>query len=536
MKTNWFLFTKIFFVLLLLITMPISICGQISNQVPLPKVIPLTPNAAALGKYGDIPVNLYTGQIGVKIPMYEIIENDIKLPIDLAYNYNGFKIEEYPSWTGMGWSLNITGVINRQIRGLADESVAGYNGYAKNGLQVTNFLSHNMSWDERLSFLDNGLNRRIDTEPDVFIFNFFGHSGKFYFDQTQCNNSIKTPVLIPNQKLKISATFDYDYRDPISGAQIGAIKKITITDTNGNEYVFDVVEQPADLGIDVSFDDASVYTNTWYLSKITTPKGAIIEFKYKHRITDMPSTVSEIKYLYHPFSNNIPIPRLDQTQFTSVSVAEAILEEIRFSSGKIKLIEGDTRSDWDPSRWIYSRKLATEQPRTLAKLQLVNNSNKLIKEFDFSYNQENRLMLTSVQEKNYSEANTSYVDKPPYRFYYEEGYMPRIGNTSEIFSQDHWGYFTGLSSSTLLPSYLLEVRVNGELEFIEYPGNNRCSKHSSAKVGLLKQIKYPTGGITNFEYEPNTFFFMETWIRMLLIYALSPKNMSQLYLLMLHRL
>jgi hypothetical protein len=45
-----------------------------------PKVVPPSPNAAALGKYGGIPVSAYTGVPDISISLYQIASRDISLP------------------------------------------------------------------------------------------------------------------------------------------------------------------------------------------------------------------------------------------------------------------------------------------------------------------------------------------------------------------------------------------------------------------------------------------------------------------------
>lgn len=85
-----------------------------------PNVIPPSPNAASLGKYGDIPVSYYTGLVNTSIPIYTISDQDIQIPISLSYHHGGIRVEEEASVVGLGWSLNAGGVITRTIRGRDD--------------------------------------------------------------------------------------------------------------------------------------------------------------------------------------------------------------------------------------------------------------------------------------------------------------------------------------------------------------------------------------------------------------------------------
>ncbi|MEJ0034332.1 MAG: hypothetical protein WDO15_30130 [Bacteroidota bacterium] len=85
--------------------------GQSSSQ--LKTVVPPSPNAASLGKYGDIPVGYHTGVPNISIPLYELKEGDVNLPVSLSYHASGVRVAEVASWVGLGWSLNAGGVITR---------------------------------------------------------------------------------------------------------------------------------------------------------------------------------------------------------------------------------------------------------------------------------------------------------------------------------------------------------------------------------------------------------------------------------------
>ncbi len=89
-------------------------------QIKPAKIIPPSPEAAALGKYGDIPVSYYTGMANVSIPIYTIPLGELSVPINLNYSTNGIKVEEEASWAGLGWALQTGGVITRSVRDIDD--------------------------------------------------------------------------------------------------------------------------------------------------------------------------------------------------------------------------------------------------------------------------------------------------------------------------------------------------------------------------------------------------------------------------------
>ncbi|MDR0833336.1 MAG: hypothetical protein LBN93_04015, partial [Candidatus Symbiothrix sp.] len=49
-------------------------CLQAFGQVPRDAINCPTPDIAALGTFGSVPVSLYTGQPNLSIPLYEIKE------------------------------------------------------------------------------------------------------------------------------------------------------------------------------------------------------------------------------------------------------------------------------------------------------------------------------------------------------------------------------------------------------------------------------------------------------------------------------
>src|SRR5687767_4823062 len=95
---------------------------KVDAQVKAPQLTPLSPNAAALWKYTELPVNMYTGIPSITIPIYEIKSGDITVPISLSYHAGGNRVEEQASWVGLGWSLQAGGAINRNVKGVADEA------------------------------------------------------------------------------------------------------------------------------------------------------------------------------------------------------------------------------------------------------------------------------------------------------------------------------------------------------------------------------------------------------------------------------
>ncbi len=84
------------------------------------------PNAASLGRYGDVPVSYFTGVPNISIPIHTVQSGPLSLPVSLSYHAGGIRVGEPVSWVGTGWSLNAGGIITRTILGLPDECGVGY--------------------------------------------------------------------------------------------------------------------------------------------------------------------------------------------------------------------------------------------------------------------------------------------------------------------------------------------------------------------------------------------------------------------------
>lgn len=111
---------KHFIIGMLLMTM-FNIASICQDEITLPEVTPPSPTAYELGKYGQIPVGEFTGTPNVNIPLYEYKTRNLSVPISLSYSSNGIKVDQMETNVGLGWSLNVGGVVTRIIRDQPDE-------------------------------------------------------------------------------------------------------------------------------------------------------------------------------------------------------------------------------------------------------------------------------------------------------------------------------------------------------------------------------------------------------------------------------
>ena len=233
------------------------------NSVP-------SPTAASLGKFGDIPVNLYTGTPQIGIPLGEIESRQLSIPLGLNYHGSGVKVEDIPGWVGLNWALDAGGVITRSLRGLPDEFATGYLSTGTLIEQNWDDLPYNTTGDPNI--LEQIATNDIDPSPDLFFFNFAGRSGKFVLG-TDGQAEIQ---VIPKQKLKVLFATETSSICNETGVHFS---QWTITTENGTKYTFEDLEC-TDLGANYAFG-TSVIASSWFLSRIESATGNDeINFEY----------------------------------------------------------------------------------------------------------------------------------------------------------------------------------------------------------------------------------------------------------------
>lgn len=111
--------------ILIIVSHLLLVFAQAFAQIPElthSSVIPPSPVASELPKYITYPVDLCNGLVKTSIPLYEIVDGDIRIPITLNYHASGLKPNMRSShWLGDGWSLSTGPSLSRTINGVADE-------------------------------------------------------------------------------------------------------------------------------------------------------------------------------------------------------------------------------------------------------------------------------------------------------------------------------------------------------------------------------------------------------------------------------
>ena len=422
-----------------------------------PNVISPSPNVASLGKYGDIPVSYYTGTPNISIPIYEVQNGDLSLPISISYHASGIKVAEEASRVGLGWALHAGGVISRSVMGLDDFAGTPSSYHNKNAPELPTANNADIYAEELiqvcdLSFVGSGAfnmpvgfigatpNETYDFEPDQYTYNVGGSSGKFILNQA------KEAILGNQEKIQITCI-----NNGSSGWEI--------TTSDGVIYTFDTYETYRTNG-----QPFGTHKSAWYLDKIESPSGDVIELFYQNLGPQYIKPVGayfeqQVPFTFGSTENQTGISAYQET-VEGKEYETVVLDYIDFPNGQVKFVYG-SRDDLDGDMKLETIEIFKKLPGGGVEATP-------FKEFDFAYDYfvstndqdfntgnayaTKRLKLLSVTESGtYGGGSDS---KPPYEFTYYEGTSQTNLPAKTSFARDHWGYFNGKTGNTsLIPNY-----------------------------------------------------------------------------------
>ncbi|WP_261511577.1 DUF5977 domain-containing protein [Chryseobacterium paludis] len=107
-------------------------------------------------------VNTYTGRADISVPLYNLNFEGLEIPINLQYNSEGIKVNQFASEVGLGWSLSSVGEIIKEVNG-------GY--------------EDNEGRDNWRAYLRGLPNNPSSDFPDYYTINTPVLSGKFFIDK-----------------------------------------------------------------------------------------------------------------------------------------------------------------------------------------------------------------------------------------------------------------------------------------------------------------------------------------------------------------
>ncbi|WP_214225835.1 hypothetical protein [Pedobacter sp. B4-66] len=513
---NRFLLSILFFVF--------SGSGQqlFSQAVPPPLAnLPVfqSPDASGFGRYGDIPVSPFNGAVNVNIPLMTINNGEIKIPVVLGYETGGCRPDQRPGSTGLSWSLMAGGVINRHVNGEVDE-LDYLDDYA---------LLAASDWTT--------LPKPIGTPnlaPDEFSFNVNGISGKFML-----NHEGKWIVNSPNNpgiKIELERQSDYilpNLQAPSTTLPIySVIVKFTMTTGDGTKYIFGREQSaiefsvPSLPGVQEPYNATGpagpervinyclvgtnapkcvagkISASAWRLSEIVSPKGRSVRFYYTHGLTLQQNTYSEIS------ENNFnQIGRLIKTydinQNAKTLIYTSYLDRIEADNNIICRFYKSQSKDLP---MIFKGKPLSQDSFNHYNFSGPSWSTYKIDSITLSFNNkvERRVNLGYIEKvtERLKLDRIKFHDKSGVLSTYEYGltYNAKKLPAYNIGEEDHWGYWNGKNFWGAVSHQNLTAVPDLNSYFISREPN---AEYMDAEI--LTRITYPTGGYSDFYFEPHRF-------------------------------
>lgn len=492
-----------------------------------------SPNAASLGKFGDIPVSYHTGTPEISIPIYTLKQGNLSLPVSVSYHSSGVRVSDVASWVGLGWALNTGGMITRSIHGGPDDgawgpyahpiSSLGIRGWYNSGgipaqllgCQNVGTFAGSLQQSQAngpggtvvtagigqscYEYYSDAANGYIDTEPDLYTFSFGGHSGKFFFDPNG------QPHTFPEDDLRIQPVFK-------SGTQL--FDGFDITTADGVKYVFGRA-----AGTEITKNDPigmftgpldNLTSTTWYLIQVVSPNGEdMISLTYVDEAYSYGNRGGQSLVL-----NNLggivgsANPNIASGLLSVSMIAGKRLSQITTNSGLVTITFTGTNLRQDVTNGTTGVQNANTQATSLDQIQI--QSAGACKRFSFNYDyfiagidcngncdatlfDKKRLRLNSIQE---SDCNGNTL--PPHAFTYNSRPLPRRYS----LARDQWEYYNGADNGVIDSNTgLIANTVLNPITGAVLGTANRTVNETAMQAGILTKITYPTGGSTSFYYE-----------------------------------
>lgn len=362
------------------------------------------------GHLTNSDTNLHTGVPSINFPLANIpvAGDNLNIGVSLSYSTEGISAKKLISDVGIGWNLQYGGSIFR------DNSMTDTD-YQTDGLYPAEVLS------------------------GIYYYNFLGNSGRFYISKDQNTDQLVAVQLEPS---KNKITFQKD------NAHAGKISSFSITDENGNTYLFDKIDigymKFANLSSPNITSREKIYNSAFLLSAITNNKNQqVASFEYEtttELVNQVVGTIQEHK-----------ITKINVNNYGSIVFSYK-------SNGQPHSLKNKGDRDW------YQ----------IDKLILKDKNNNIISQYAFSGNGDSFLgELSSLDKDN------NVLQK--YSFDYN-----RVYGSHNV---DGAGYVNGYVPCSLGGGVLMTPNM---------------TTPSTVALNSLKSIILPTGGKIEYEFESNS--------------------------------
>lgn len=492
----------------------------------IPELTLPNPETASLGKYGDVPMDMYTGTANISIPLYTLNFDGLEIPINLSYSTGGIRTGQEASWVGLGWTLSCEPVITRQIKGLCDitngSTGGATRGYIYTDISLPSYNSNTEGLIKQLKIYYYPFSHAIgwDMEPDIFTANIFGESVSFILIPKAFNSGTVGVKMINGDK-----GYKVVYNE--SG------KSFTITNNKGFRFYFSQKEYSLASSYvgSGSYAVQAPYTDPlitgWKLDKITSPKEKFLKFKYISAATEsQPAFSNTLKTIICEYGNSNSYFPENYGAGESSSLNSYMISYLQSIISDDIIIEFKTsdRLDMRNGHSTNAGNLlgsASRGPQKLDNIIIKNSLNDIIYNYKFSYSYFNeqylnntsnslknlRLKLDLIENNNLRHRSFSYLNS---------NLLP----DKTDMRNDFWGFYNG--NYTFTNGFPLLKKIyscsTNNIQYIK--GGNRMSDFNFARNGSLETVVYPTKGYTRLNYEANDIKVDKNNIEKFSIYSL----------------
>jgi RHS repeat-associated protein len=469
---------------------------------------------------GSTLIDASTGRLNYVVPLYTLRDNDIEVPIRLVYDGSGVKIDDASGVVGLKWSLQAGGAVYRSVNQIPDEwdtlaQVKAFNeliekykdevninfiripeshagGWIVNGVNpchygekycnatldgypMTHWCNPNAgSCYDLFGYLMQNKNaavyQLVDVAPDDFTFMAGDFAGEFILKKDGTVQHLEQKDILLEQRLRESAP----------------AHAFALTDSRGLRYAFDRGGiQYAPHGGPRPDPDVSLFTydSEFPLTRIDSPAGRSVAFTYD---------------ILFGFTGG-----REETEFCEFdSCPSTYMEPGYFDSDKIwrmfkTPVVREIRSSRETVRFTYENPWYDPQEQNpsdatntlLRRIEVFNRADEqLVKHYEFTYEGVGR----HKKLKRIEEVSLTGAGRVLYR---EFTYDPTPLPAPDSLQKDVWGYFNANPADNLVPV--------GSC-FDGHAPADRSYHPERLQAGVLKEVRYVTGGRTTFAYAPKT--------------------------------
>ena len=503
-----------------------------------------SPQVEGMKRFDQLKTPLHNGLANLHIPLITYKDQDFEFPLSLQYDSQGFKPADFGNYVGLNWILSGGGVIYREIMGISDDTYAYRYEYKE---KVKGFLhiydrSRNplftsvankeevlrepekylqvLPWSN-VAVIQN--TDSIEASSDIYHFSFGKHSGKFLIGYDGSVNVISHT----GGKYKVDLS-DYHFSFTVAEGGLHQVPSIRITTDDGYTYTFGGTYASLEYMALSWITIADVMPNyermqritAFHLTQITAPNGRTLYISYinpfkddtYHNFPDKLVTdnieklkagkyhhtyilnASPFQYYAEPFSasnNDNPLRTNLPLYKKHILNKISLINSIHTDAGSIDFYYGDREKTlFDPNEDTdFGAACGAKLDSILFK---ANGQTKQRIHLTYQY-PGNRMLLNSIYDSQIGTYKLNYYSGPTVSPF-----------TIDI---DHWEYWNGAKSNlTLIPDLdYSELPLWIEGPITKYRSNNREPTGRDFNAFLLKTIEYPTGGYTEYIYEPHDY-------------------------------